>query len=130
MLFRSKEKHDLSSPLEDQQRRLLDQRSHLDTNNKTNTTQLQGLVSKIASLEAQMKTIPALIPLSTTEAGGMLARAKAELFTLKRRKQSLLIKYTEMSAPVRNIEKEIELMEEFIKTQKNGDRKSVVRERV
>ena len=79
-----KEKHDLSSPLEDQQRRLLDQRSHLDTNNKTNTTQLQGLVSKIASLEAQMKTIPALIPLSTTEAGGMLAKAKAELFTLKR----------------------------------------------
>jgi len=116
-----KKEYDLSSPLEDQQRRLLDQRSHFDTNNKTITTQLQGLVGKVASLEAQMKTVPALIPLSTTEAGGMLAKAKAELFTLKRQKQSLLIKYTEQSAPVQNIEKEIELMEGFIKAQKNGD---------
>lgn len=121
-----KEKHDLSSPLEDQQRRLLDQRSHLDMNNKTMTTQLQGLLGKIASLETQMKTVPALIPLSTTEAGGMVAKAKSELFTLKRQRQGLLIKYTEKSAPVRNIEKEIELMEAFIKTQKSGDRDTTV----
>ena len=38
-----KQRHDLSSPLEDQQRRLLDQRALLDSENKTINNQLQGL---------------------------------------------------------------------------------------
>ncbi len=117
-----KEKNDLSSPIEDQQRRLLDQRSHLDVNHKSINNQLQGLVGKVSSLEAQMETVPQTVPLSTTEGGGMLAKAKAELFGLKRQKQALLAKYTETSGPVQNIQKEIELVEQFISTQTNEER--------
>ncbi|WP_454065114.1 GumC family protein [Candidatus Nitrospira salsa] len=116
-----KRKHDLASPLEDQQRRLLDQRSQLDTNNKTIKNQLQGLVGRISSLTDQMKTVSKRIPLSTTEGGGMVAKAKADLFALRRQEQGLLARYTEASGPVQNIREEIELVEEFIRTQKNSE---------
>ena len=123
-----KDKNDLSSPIEDQQRRLLDQRSDLDAHHKTINNQLQGLVGKISSLEVQMKTIPEQIPLTTTEGGGMLSKAKADLFTLRRQKQALLARYTENSGPVQNIQNEIELVENFINVQTNEDRdKSVTR---
>ncbi len=117
-----KQEHDLASPLEDQQRRLLDQRSQLDTNHKSINNQLQGLQGKIISLETQMKTLPEQIPLSTTEAGGMMSKAKDDLFELNRRKQALLSKYTESSLPVKNIQKEIELVEDYINAQKNAER--------
>ena len=59
-----KQKHDLSSPLKEQQARLLDQRIQLDTNNKAIKHQLQGLASKVTSIESQMKDIPEYIPIS------------------------------------------------------------------
>ena len=117
-----KDKNNLSSPIEDQQRRLLDQRSHLDVNHKSINNQLQGLVGKISSIEAQMKTVPKEVPLSTTEGGGMLAKAKADLFGLQRQKQTLLSRYTETSGPVQNIQKEIELIEQFIQSQTSEER--------
>ena len=80
--------------MEDQQRRLLDQRARLDTDNKTINNKLQGLVGKIASLEHQMKSIPQQIPLSTTEQGGTIDKAKADLFSLERQLHGLRAKYT------------------------------------
>ncbi len=116
-----KQQNDLSSPIADQQRRFLDQRAVLDTNHKTINNKLQGLRGKVTSLEAQMKTVPETIPLSTTEAGGMLDKAKADLFSLKRQEQGLLAKYTETSSPVQKIRKEMELIEEFIKNETNSE---------
>ncbi len=80
---------------------------------------MQGLIGKIKSLENQLEKIPIHIPLSTTEAGGNLAKAKADLFELKRQEQSLLTKYTEQSSPVQNIKSEIELVKEFIHEKAN-----------
>jgi uncharacterized protein involved in exopolysaccharide biosynthesis len=116
-----KQKHDLSSPLEGQQQRLLDQRSRLDTNHQTIKNQLHGLESKALSLESQMKTIPEQIPLSTTEGAGLLDKAKAALFDLKRQEQGLLSKYTEDSVPIQNLQKEIKLVEQFIIEKTNGE---------
>jgi len=98
-----KHKFDLSSPIVEQQRRLLDQRATLDSNYKTIKNQLQGLAGKIASLDTQMKTILENIPVSTVEEGGNLEKAKADLFALKREEQKLLTKYTETSFPVLNL---------------------------
>jgi uncharacterized protein involved in exopolysaccharide biosynthesis len=82
-----KQKHDLSSPLVEQQSRLLDQRAHLDSDYKTIKNQLQGLEGKILSLDNQMKTILESIPVSSVEEGGNLEKAKADLFALKREEQ-------------------------------------------
>ncbi|GJL56960.1 MAG: hypothetical protein NPIRA02_40920 [Nitrospirales bacterium] len=113
-----KKENNLSSPLNAQQIRILDQRAQLDTSNKTIKNQLQGLESKIASLESQMQTVPKEVPLSTTDvAGSVLIKARADLFDLRRQKQSLSAKYTSSSVPVQNIQKEIELVEEFIMKQ-------------
>ena len=121
-----KKRHDLSSPLEDQQRRLLDQRAHLDTNNKTNNNKLQGLAGKVASIKHQMQSIPQQIPLSTTEQGGTIDKAKSDLFSLERQLHGLRAKYTLNSAPVQNIQNEIELVKEFIRNETNrGGDKSV-----
>jgi polysaccharide biosynthesis protein PslE len=108
-------KHDLSSPIEDQQKRLLDQRTQMDTNYKLAKNQIQGLQSKILSLEAQMRTVPKEMALSRTETEGTLAKAKADLFELRRKEQNLLTRYTEESFPVQNLRNEINLIETFIK---------------
>ena len=114
--------HDLSSPLDAQQARLLDQQVQLDTNYKTIKHQLQGLASKVSSVESQMKDIPEYVPISTTEGEGILAKARADLFDLRRREQALLTKYTAMSAPVKNLQKEIALVEQFVSEQEKGER--------
>ena len=121
-----KHKHDLSSPLVEQQTRLLNQRAILDTDYKTIKNQLQGLVGKIASLDTQMKTILENIPISTVEEGGNLEKAKADLFALKREEQKLLTRYTENSFPVLNLRKEIDLVEKFILAEQKNERTNTV----
>ncbi len=116
-----KQKNDISSPLGDQQARLLDQRVALDTNNKRIQHERQALASKITSLESQMKVIPKNIRLSTSEGTGMLSKAKTDLFGLKRREQELLTRYTASSLPVQNLQKEISLVEQFIIAQTNDE---------
>ena len=117
-----KHKHNLSSPLVEQQSRLLDQRASLDSNYKDIKNKLQGLAGKIASLDTQMKTILEKIPVATVEEGGDLEKAKADLFALKREEQKLLTKYTETSFPVLNLRKEINLVEQFILAQQKSER--------
>ncbi len=121
-----KQKHDLSSPLVEQQRRLLDQRARLDSDYKTTKNQLQGLEGKIASIDNQMKTILKNIPVSTVEEGGNLEKAKADLFALKREEQKLLTKYTEASFPVQNLRKEIALVEQFVLGQQKSERTNTI----
>ena len=121
-----KQKHNLTSPLVEEQTRLLDQRAHLDDNYKSIKNQLQGLAGKIASLDSQMKTILENIPVSTVEEGGDLEKAKADLFALKREEQKLLTKYTETSFPVLNLRKEIDLVEEFILGQQKNERANTI----
>ena len=121
-----KHKHDLSSPLVEQQSRLLDQRARLDSDYKTTKNQLQGLEGKIASIDNQMKTILENIPVSTVEEGGNLEKAKADLFALKRAEQKLLTKYTETSFPVLNLRKEIDLVEKFILAEQKNERTNTV----
>lgn len=121
-----KRKHNLSSPLVEEQSRLLDQRTRLDSDYKTIKNQLQGLESKIASLDTQMKAVLANIPISTVEEGGNLEKAKAELFALKRKEHELLTKYTETSFPVLNLRKEISHLEQFILAEQKGERANTV----
>jgi uncharacterized protein involved in exopolysaccharide biosynthesis len=121
-----KHRHDLSSPLLEQQSRLLNQRADLDSRNKTIKNQLQGLEGKIASLDKQMKTILDNIPVSTVEEGGNLEKAKAELFALKREEQKLLTRYTETSFPVQNLRREIDQMEQFILAEQKNERANTV----
>lgn len=121
-----KKKHDLSSPLEDQQRRLLDQRAHLDSAYNTIKNQLQGLEGKIASLDGHMKTILDNIPVSTVEEGGNLEKAKTDLFGLKRQEHELLTKYTETSFPVLNLRKEISQLEQFILAEQKNERTNTI----
>ncbi|MGD9851744.1 MAG: GumC family protein [Nitrospirales bacterium] len=120
-------KYDLSSPIEDQQKRLLDQRTQMDTSYKLTKNQIQGLQSRIQSIEAQMKTIPKEMALSRTETEGTLAKAKADLFELRRKEQNLLTRYTDESFPVKNLRNEIALIEGFIQEEeKNNDRNNSV----
>ncbi|MCA9500221.1 MAG: GumC family protein [Nitrospira sp.] len=121
-----KHRHDLSSPLVEQQRRLLDQRANLDSDYKTTKNKLQGLVGKIASLDTQMKTILDNISVSTVEEGGNLEKAKAELFALKREEQKLLTKYTDNSVPVLNLRKEIDQVEQFILAEQKNERANTI----
>ena len=121
-----KQKHDLSSPLVEQQSRLLDQRASLDSDYKTIKNQLQGLEGKIASLDNQMETILENISVSTVEEGGNLEKAKADLFALKREEQKLLTKYTETSFPVLNLRKEIDLVEQFILAEQKNERANTI----
>jgi len=121
-----KQKHDLSSPLVEQQSRLLDQRARLDSDYKTSKNQLQGLDGKIASFDNQMKTILENIPVSTVEEGGNLEKAKDDLFALKREEQKLLTKYTETSFPVLNLRKEIDLVEQFILAEQKNERANTI----
>jgi uncharacterized protein involved in exopolysaccharide biosynthesis len=126
MLQAFKQKHDLSSPLVEQQGRLLNQRANLDSDYKTIKNQLKGLEGKIASLDNQMKTILENIPVSTVEEGGNLEKAKADLFALKREEQKLLTKYTETSFPVLNLRKEIDLVEQFILAEQKSERANTI----
>jgi uncharacterized protein involved in exopolysaccharide biosynthesis len=121
-----KQKHDLSSPLVEQQSRLLSQRTNLDSDYKSIKNQLQGLAGKIASLDNQMKTILENIPVSTVEEGGNLEKAKADLFALKREEQKLLTRYTEKSFPVLNLRKEIDLVEQFILAEQKNERANTI----
>ncbi len=121
-----KRKHNLSSPLKQHQQRLLDQRAELDTEYKKIRNEIQGLKSKSIALEAQLKTVPQTIPLTTTEGEGVLKQAREDLFELKRQEQSLLGKYTEDSLPIQNLQKEIELLEIFISQQPNDERSNTV----
>jgi len=121
-----KKQHDLSSPLEDQQRRLLDQRARLDGDYKTIKNKLEGLVGKIASLDGHMKTILDNIPVSTVTEGGNLEKAKADLFALKRQEHELLTKYTETSFPVLNLRKEISNLEQFILAEQKNERTNTI----
>jgi polysaccharide biosynthesis protein PslE len=121
-----KQQHDLSSPLLEQQRRLLDQRAELDSRHKTIKNQLQGLEGRLASLDGQMKSILDNIPETTVEQGGNLEKAKSELFTLKREEQNLLTRYTETSFPVQNLRREIEQMEQFILAEQKNERANTI----
>ena len=121
-----KQKHDLSSPLVQQQTRLLNQRANLDSDYKTIKNKLQGLEGKIASLDTQMETILENIPVSTVEEGGNLEKAKADLFALQREEQKLLTKYTETSFPVLNLRKEIDLVEKFILHEQKSERANTI----
>jgi uncharacterized protein involved in exopolysaccharide biosynthesis len=121
-----KQKHDLSSPIVGQQSRLLDQRAILDSDYKTIKNQLQGLEGKIASLDTQMETILENISVSSVEEGGNLEKAKADLFTLQRREQELLTRYTATSFPVLNLRKEIDLVEKFVLAQQKSERANTI----
>ena len=117
-----KRKNDLSSPLVGQRDRLLDQRSSLVSRNQSIKNEVEGLGVKITSLESQMQTIPKNAPLSSTEGTGVVAQAKSALFDLKRQEQGLLTRYTSNSVPVQNLQKEIELVEQFIVDQTTGEK--------
>jgi uncharacterized protein involved in exopolysaccharide biosynthesis len=121
-----RKKHNLSSPLVEEQSRFLTQRTGLDSDYKTIKNQLQGLAGKIASLDTQMKTILENIPVSTVEEGGDLEKAKADLFALKREEQKLLTKYTETSFPVLNLRKEIDLVVQYILDQQKSERANTI----
>jgi uncharacterized protein involved in exopolysaccharide biosynthesis len=118
VLQQFKRDHGISSILE-QRGLLLKQRQDLDSILKSNENQVQGLGTKINSLQGQLKHIPQNIPILTVneQKHEMLDDAKSELLALKRKEQVLLSKYQENNRMVTDIREEISLIQAFIKEQ-------------
>ena len=125
-LVNFKRRNNISSSPENQQQRLLNQRIALDTSLKTGKNQVEGLKSKIRSLESQMDSVLKNIPVTTVQKGGNLEKAKADLFDLKRKEQELLTRYTESSSPVMNLRKEIALVEKFLLAEQESARDNTI----
>jgi uncharacterized protein involved in exopolysaccharide biosynthesis len=120
VLQQFKRDHGISSILE-QRRLLLEQRQNLDSILKSNENQVQGLGTKIKSLQGQLKRIPQNIPLSTVneQQHQMLDNAKSELLALQRKEQELLRKYVKGSRMVTDIREEVTVIQTFIKEQES-----------
>lgn len=114
-----KQQHSVSSLVE-QRRLLLEQQRELDSSLKATQNQIQGLLSQLASLRGQAKSIPKKIPLSSqTEQyqHQSIDIAKGNLLTLQMKEQELLTKYTEKSRLVAQVRQEIEMVKKFIAEQ-------------
>ena len=123
-LFKSQ--NGLTSPIE-QQQLLLRQRGALATSLNKIQNEIEGLKSKVASLDRQMQEIPERIPLSTTTDRQRLRESgRSQLLELQRQEQELLTRYTPTSRPVENIRKQISLMEKFISQEQKHNDSNVV----
>ena len=114
-----KKQNRITSPIE-QQRLLLVQRGDLYSSLNSIQNEMQGMRSKVSSLNRQMKSVPEQIPLSTvTVKEGLMDSGKSQLLELQRQEQELLARYTEASRPVKNVRRQIELVEKFINQEQN-----------
>lgn len=112
-----KHEHGLSSLIEEQ-KLLLEQRRDLDTSFKEIQNQRQGLVSKLASLKAQITQVSDRIPLASVSGRQkVIDDAKTNLLALRLEKEKLSTKYKDSSRRIRDISNEILTVEDFIREQ-------------
>lgn len=120
-----KKTHGISSFL-DEKRLLLEQRQQMDTKLKAVQNEIQGLMTKIASLTKQLKTLPEEIPLSmVSKKSLMIDDTKKELLDLRRKEQELSGRYQDKSRNLTEIRKEIKLIQMFIAEQEEQLRDTV-----
>ena len=79
------------------------------------------IARKIASLQSQMRTIDRNVPVSSEEPRfRVVDDANAHLLTLRMKEQELLEKYKEDNRLVVNVRKEIAILENFLKKEKQN----------
>ena len=112
-----KRKHGLSA-LQEERNLLLEQRTALDTRLKEIQHEREGLKSKLTSLMAQIADVPKRISLSSiSEHQKVIDEAKANLLRLQLEKQNLSTRYKDTSRLLKNIKKEIQIIQGFIQEQ-------------
>ena len=104
--------------LPDQRRLLLTQRQDLDTSLKTAENKAKGLNQKLLWLKTQLSQLPERIPLSSVNRQhAIVNEAKTNLLNLQLEEQELLTKYHSSHRRVAGIQKEIQIINEFLKGQ-------------
>ena len=104
--------------LKEQQRLLLGQRQQLDTSLKLAQNQAKGLNQKLIWLKNQLNQIPERIPLSSVNRQhAIVNQAKTNLLNLQLEEQELLSKYHSGHRKVAGVQKEIQIINDFLKGQ-------------
>ena len=113
--------------LDEQRGMLLRQRLETDSADKDAENRMGEIARKIASLQSQMRTMEKNVPVSSEEPRfRVVDDANAHLLTLKMKEQELLEKYKEDNRLVVNVRKEIAILEDFLKKQKESQTPKVV----
>lgn len=115
--------------LYDQRNLLLLERMKVDATSQATQTQVKELGQRLSTLESQIKTITAFVPLSEEKDG--TTSVEFLLLTLQQKEQELLGKYTESNAQVASVRNQIQLTKEFLdiqKRKKGGGPKGTVSE--
>jgi uncharacterized protein involved in exopolysaccharide biosynthesis len=100
--------------LDQQRTQLLLQRTEFDTAFKRTQNRIQGLRQKISSLKSEMQVTPENVVNQTRGVSKSTNSARGTLLDLERRKQQLLAKYDESNRLIANINKEIQLVTDFL----------------
>ncbi|MFB3817528.1 MAG: GumC family protein [Candidatus Methylomirabilales bacterium] len=117
-----KQRHAVYS-LGEQRSLMLNQRTEVDAAARAARNQVRELEERIASLETQMQQVAPEVALhEDTERHKIVDDAKAQLLALQLREQQLLQKYTERNQLVVNVRREIQLVQDFIRTQQEDRR--------
>ena len=107
--------------LDEQRGMLLKQRLEADSSDKDAENRMGEIARKIASLQSQMRTIERNVPVSSEEPRfRVVDDANAHLLTLRMKEQELLEKYKEDNRLVVNVRKEIAILENFLKKEKQN----------
>lgn len=115
-----KQKHNVFS-LDEQRSLLLNQRAEMDKSLKIVQNRIQELNQAMLSPTKDIELTTNLIPFyPQSERYNLIDNAKAELLTLQLKEQELLGKYKESSRLVVSVRKEIQLVKDFIKEQKES----------
>ena len=113
--------------LDEQRGILLRQRMEADNADKDAENRMGEIEQKIASLQSQMRTMEKNVPVTSEEQRfRVVDDANAQLLTLRMREQELLEKYREDNRLVVNLRKEIAVLEDFLKKQKENQTPKVV----
>lgn len=106
------------SSLAEERHLLLEHLKEMDVALKSVHRETEGERRRLLSLQNQQANIPEYISISSiSEEHHLLDNAKSSLLDLRRKEQELLTKYRESSRFIIEIRKQIELIENFIRTQ-------------
>lgn len=122
-----KQAHGIYS-LDEQRGILLRQRMEAENAKKDTENRMGELSRKIVSLSSQMASIEKNVPFTSEDQRfRVVDDANAHLLTLRMREQELLEKYKEDNRLVVNVRKEIAIIEDFLKAQKENQTPKVVK---
>ncbi|GJL55203.1 MAG: hypothetical protein NPIRA02_23350 [Nitrospirales bacterium] len=120
-------KYHAFTSLADQQQLLLEQRKELDTLLKETANNISGLDTKLIWLKKQITKIPAKVPLSSvTNQQQIIQEAQKNLLDLEIKEQEYLTKYQANSRAIQSVQKEIQLVENFLKKQQSAELENMI----